>query len=303
MHPRNLHIHGYDFAALAESVPALAGYTVEKFGRITIDFTNPAAVKCLNQALLKHHYRVQQWDLPQGFLCPSVPGRADYIHHLADLLAADNGGIIPTGKKLIGLDIGTGANLVYPIIGSASYGWQVVGSEVDKTALNCARLIASSNPALSKLIKLREQSEPTSIFAGVIHPQDQFAFTMCNPPFHASAQDAVQGSSNKIANLARNRQKRTGIKTASFKTGPVSLNFAGQATELWCEGGELAFVKRMISESQNHTQQVGWFTSLISNKDHLKPLCNMLEGMPVSAVKTINMAQGNKVSRFLAWRY
>lgn len=39
------------------------------------------------------------------------------------------------------------------------------------------------------------------------------------------------------------------------------LNFGGQQQELWCEGGEVAFITQMIAESQQFGRQVKWFTS------------------------------------------
>src|SRR2546426_285023 len=95
LHPRNPHRARYDFAELCRSSPALAPFVGHNnYGGESIDFANPAAVKALNQALLKKFYGVAQWDIPAGYLCPPIPGRADYLHHVADLLAADNGGVI-----------------------------------------------------------------------------------------------------------------------------------------------------------------------------------------------------------------
>ena len=91
LHPRNRHHQRYDLPALCQAHPDLQGYiTLNPLGEQTIDFANPQAVKALNKALLAHFYAVKHWDIPDGFLCPPVPGRADYIHHLADLLAGES---------------------------------------------------------------------------------------------------------------------------------------------------------------------------------------------------------------------
>lgn len=120
MHPRNRHLNGYDFSYLVKQLPELAKWLViNKAGDTSIDFSDAKAVKMLNQALLKSYYNVDFWDIPEGYLCPPIPGRVDYIHYLADLLADDNNGVIPTGKQIKVLDIGTGANLVYPLTGSS----------------------------------------------------------------------------------------------------------------------------------------------------------------------------------------
>ena len=44
--------------------------------------------------------------LPTNALMVGVPGRADYVHHIADILSKDNEGIIPSGQHVIGMDIG-----------------------------------------------------------------------------------------------------------------------------------------------------------------------------------------------------
>jgi len=106
-------------------------------------------VRCLNQALLAQTYQIKHWMIPVGYLCPPIPGRADYIHYVADLLAG--AGKVPTGKQVGVLDIGTGANCIYPIIGSQSYGWKFLATDIDPVSVKTACLFVESNPCLSKL--------------------------------------------------------------------------------------------------------------------------------------------------------
>jgi len=47
------------------------------------------------------------------------------------------------------------------------------------------------------------------------------------------------------------------------------LNFGGQSMELCCEGGEEAFVCRMIKESARLPGSCLWFTTLISKSSSL----------------------------------
>jgi 23S rRNA (adenine1618-N6)-methyltransferase len=301
MHPRNLHKHGYNFAELSSTLPKLKSFLITTpLGTTSINFSDPLAVKTLNAALLAHFYHVNNWNIPADHLCPPVPGRADYIHHIADLLAEDK--VQQKGDSITGLDIGVGANLIYPILGSQIYGWRFVGSELNADSIKSARAIVKHNPQLSKLITLRQQTDISSIFDEIINPKDQFDFSMCNPPFHASQEDAEAGSQRKNKNLARNKQKRQNQK-ASKDDDEKKLNFAGKSNELWCEGGELAFIKRMINESRAYSLQVKWFTSLVSKKDNLKSIYRHLEHIKVKQVKTITMGQGQKTSRFVAWSY
>jgi len=134
MHKRNKHQGRYDLELLVKTVPELQTRVfVNDHGVESIDFFDPEAVKLLNRALLLVHYGVEYWDIPEGYLCPPVPGRADYIHHLADFFEA------PKGSHIRALDIGTGANCIYPIIGHSEYKWSFVGSESESTAYQNAR--------------------------------------------------------------------------------------------------------------------------------------------------------------------
>jgi len=288
LHPRNRHRGRYDFAALTACHPALAQFVaVNNWGSESIDFANPEAVKTLNQALLHHFYGLAHWDIPEGFLCPPVPGRADYIHHLADLLAEDNQRVVP--KDINVLDVGCGANLIYPIIGHSEYQWRFTGTEVNPQAMTAANGIIAANPGLNRAVRLRRQKDSQAIFSGIIHKNDLYHATMCNPPFHASAADAHEGSQRKLRNLGLDRN--------------APLNFGGQQDELWCEGGEKAFIGRMITESVTFARQCVWFTSLVSRRENLPELWRALEVADVAAVRTIDMAQGQKQSRFIAWTF
>lgn len=287
LHPRNRHHARYDLPALCQACPALTPFIVRNPAQeMTINFADPQAVKTLNQALLAAFYGVQHWDIPDGFLCPPVPGRADYIHHLADLLAEgeDN---IPRNASV--LDIGTGANCIYPLIGQHDYGWRFTGTDVDAQALSNAQSIINDNPGLSRQIRLRRQKDPHAILTGIIHKNEFYDATMCNPPFHDSADSARQGSERKRRNLGQAQD--------------AALNFGGHEQELWCEGGEVGFIRKMIAESRQFARQVMWFTSLVSRGDNLPELYRALtEAGAVKVVKK-EMAQGQKQSRFIAWTF
>ncbi|MBF7073906.1 23S rRNA (adenine(1618)-N(6))-methyltransferase RlmF [Glaciecola sp. MH2013] len=300
MHPRNPHNKGYNFDELATSYSPLKAFLVPKAdGKHSIDFAQPEAVKALNAALLSHYYKVHFWDIPSGFLCPAVPGRADYIHYIADLLKQSSS----QSESVIGLDIGTGANLIYPIIASQSYGWQMIGSDINPISFASAKAIAKSNKNLSKKINLRFQNEK-SIFKGIINDGEYFSFTMCNPPFHESAAAAMSGSRKKNKNLARHKHKRQqGTEKNSSAIDKDKLNFGGQQSELWCDGGEFRFVKQMIEESVRFSQQVGWFTSLLSKKENAQALLEIAKHAGATEQLAIQMAQGAKASRFIAWRF
>lgn len=293
LHPRNRHQGRYDFPALIKVSPELAQFVITNpYGKPSIDFASPEAVKVFNRALLKQFYGIQYWDIPPGYLCPPIPGRADYLHGLADLVAADHQGQIPRGGRVQVLDIGTGANCIYPLIGQAEYGWRFVGSDIDPQALAAARLLVQSN-RLDKAIRLRQQNNPQHIFEGLLGSEERFTLSLCNPPFHASLEEATQSSQRKWRNLG---------KLDSSRALPV-LNFGGQAAELYCEGGEAAFISRLAEESRRVAHQVCWFSTLVSKAGNVALLQKQLKRLAALQVEVVEMGQGQKRSRFVAWTF
>jgi 23S rRNA (adenine1618-N6)-methyltransferase len=291
LHPRNPHRFRYDFAELIKSCPELGQYVKEnQYGNESINFADPSAVKMLNTALLKHFYGITYWEIPEKYLCPPIPGRADYIHYIADLLASCNCNMIPAGESISVLDIGTGANCVYPLIGHHEYGWNFTGTDIDPVSINSAQKIIDLNN-LAGHIDLRIQKSHSEIFRGIIKPEDRFDITICNPPFHASAEDAEAGTLRKLSNL--NSKKIT---------GPI-LNFGGQNRELWTPGGEEFFIDNMIKESSQFSNNCFWFTTLVSKKTTLPGVYKALKKVKAAEVRTIEMAQGQKISRIAAWTF
>jgi 23S rRNA (adenine1618-N6)-methyltransferase len=285
---------------LTEALPALTDFLVANpfdTRELTIDFANPAAVMALNAALLKVFYNVGSWSVPPGYLCPPIPGRADYVHHAADLLARDRGGTIPRGPEILALDIGVGANCIYPLIGHHEYGWQFVGSDTDAVALQSAQQIVDANAGLAAAIELRLQASPQKIFEGILTPDDHFDFVLCNPPFHASARAAEAGATRKWKNL-----RKAGRSQGDAESKP-KLNFGGQPAELWCEGGEAGFVGRMVAESVHVKAQISWFSALVSREENLPAIYSALREVGARRIETIAMAQGQKKSRIVAWQF
>ncbi len=297
MHNRNRHKKGYNFKALVKVEPTLSKFIIKnKFnGQDTINFSDAIAVKTLNLALLKCHYQISFWDIPDGYLCPAIPGRVDYLHHLKDLLSKTPNQFLPQNNAINVLDIGTGASCIYPILGQREYGWHFVASDIDPVSIKVAKHIVLANKGLKNSVHCRLQTNENYIFSGIINDDEFYHLTLCNPPFHKSIADASEGTSRKWQNL--NKIKPVG------ETQLTSLNFGGQKAELWCNGGELAFIGKMIKESMQYHHQVLWFTCLVSKKQHLSKLKLLLKKAKARQIKVINMAQGQKISRFIAWSF
>lgn len=291
LHPRNQHRDRYDFKKLIAALPELAPFVkLNDYDSESVDFFNPEAVRMLNKALLKAHYGIDYWDIPPDYLCPPVPGRADYIHYMADVLASSNKGIIPRGKNVHCLDIGVGANCIYPLIGVHEYGWYFVGSDIDKSALDAAKKIIVTNKLEDK-IELRHQEEPDDIINGIIADNEYYDLVICNPPFHSSLLEAKSGTLRKLNNLSGGK-----------RNAPV-LNFGGKFNELWCKGGEARFIRFMIIQSQYFADSCFWFSTIVSKKNHLRDIYEELDHRKATDVRTIPMGQGSKTSRIVAWTF
>lgn len=287
LHPNNKHRGLYDFNLLIKTCPELAGFVKpNQYKNPSIDFFDPAAVKALNKALLKQYYNIQYWDIPVNYLCPPIPGRAEYIHRIAEFIHQP----VPN-TKIKCLDIGVGANCIYPIIGTFEYGWNFVGSDIDPIALESANNIIQQNTGLKDKIELRLQKNTENIFAGIIQKNETFDITICNPPFHASAQEAQKGTERKLRNLKQEKNPKK------------ILNFGGQSNELWCNGGELNFIKKMILESAEVKNNVKWFSVLVSKESNVLPIMKTLDLTKVHMTNTITMNMGNKSSRIILWTF
>ncbi len=292
LHKRNKNRERYDLKQLVKVVPALAKYVVpSKFGEDSIDFSHPDAVKLLNKAILMDSYDIEYWEFSDQNLTPPIPGRADYIHHMADLLMENNFGKLPEGNKITCMDVGVGASCIYPLIGVSEYGWNFIASDVDADSINSAQNIALNNPMLKGKISCKLQHSPNDIFYGILRKDEKIDLTICNPPFHGSVDEAKKAALRKVRNLGgRDIQKPT-------------LNFGGNVNELVYPGGEYKFIHKMIRESEKFYKSCLWFSTIVSKQSNLKGIYKTLNKYGALDVRTIPMGTGNKSSRIVAWTY
>ncbi len=283
LHPNNKHSQDYDFDTLCTAFPSLKEFVfTNKFNTQTIDFANPKAVKILNTALLKTYYKIEQWNFSDENLCPPIPGRVDYIHHLNDLFKASK---IKDSINI--LDIGTGATCIYPLLGNRTYDWQFIGTDIDAESLKNSQLIIDNNN-LSNQISLKLQDRSDTIFSESIFDRQQFAASICNPPFYSSQYEAVEANARKLKGL--------GIET-------TQRNFSGNQNELWYKGGEKAFLHNYLYQSSLFKTSCFWYTTLVSKKGNIESMIASLNKLGATNIKNIPMHQGNKVSRIVAWTF
>jgi 23S rRNA (adenine1618-N6)-methyltransferase len=292
MHSRNKHKGRYNLDLLVKNNSALKSYIISNpKGEKTIDFSSYKAVIELNKALIGHYYKISNWNIPEGFLCPPVPGRADYIHHAADILGMKNKGKIPKGENIHCFEIGVGAGVIYPIIGNHEYGWKFTCSDIDQQALESSKKIISSNKQIKDSVEFRFQRKEKEIFRGIIRQTDEFDITICNPPFYSSYDEAVKSNVRKTRNLH-------GKSNSSPR-----FNFGGKSNELVFKGGEKDFVYRMIKQSKIFAGNCLMFTTLVSKEDNLRFFKSELRKINAKEFDIIPVEQGNKKTRILWWTF
>lgn len=279
------HKNNYNFEVLIETYPKLQPFVFKNtYGNLTIDFSEAKAVRVLNSAILKADYGINYWQFDDNNLTPPIPSRVAYIHLLNDLLQTCN-----LNKNVQVLDIGTGANCIYPLLGQSVYNWQFVGTDVNKNSIKQAKQIIAKNHLEDK-ISIRLQNNPNQIFQGVLAKTDIFALTMCNPPFY---KDEVEANSATLKKL----------KGLNNETNSISRNFSGISNELWYKGGEKAFLHNYLYESSLFKNQCFWYTTLVSNKENVKSMYASLNKLGATTIKTLPIKIGQKKSRVVAWTF
>ena len=292
LHPRNKNRDRYDLSALTEINSELKQHIrPNKYGGKSINFSNPVAVRELNKSLLNHYYGIKNWEFPDDNLCPPIPGRADYIHHVADLLADNNLSNIPKGYKVTCLDIGMGASCIYPLIGAVEYGLKFIASDIDEKSIKSAKKIINSNSLIKDNIECRLQKNKNLIFKNIINEDEKIDLIMCNPPFHSSKEEAQKSTLRKLRNLSDKKLKKTHV------------NFAGVSNEIIFKGGEIKFLENIINESKKYSKNCYWFSTLVSKQTNLKRTYKLIDKTGAYFIKTIPMGTGNKTTRIVAWTF
>lgn len=171
-------------------------------------------------------------------------------------------------RQLTLVSRGTGASCIYPILGCALHAdWEFAASDIDSDSLESARHIitdlrnnsslekqprlpaAKHTKSLAQRIHLFPRSDRQALLLnrkdlaplqpiGCSSRGDELLYhvSMCNPPFYESEEDMQ--------------------RSLQAKSEPPSAICHGSAGEMICEGGEVSFISRMITESADLSEQV-----------------------------------------------
>lgn len=286
-----------DHEELASAYPNLQPFLVSgrQNGASSIDFLSAEATRFYNQALLHRWFGIKL-SLPSNHLCPTALSRTRYIRWIASLVQ-----YCPSQQEqIVGIDVGTGASCVYPLLGKAIYNWNFIATDIDDESLASAAENVKQNCWTDSISVIRAARQDLSdggqstqsplfhILQGALDapstrklqessPTFSSAhFSMCNPPFFESVEDKVP------------RQDTVCIATAS---------------ELATSGGEVEFVKQMMYESAQLGERVSWYTTLLGKKSSLYPLVAYLKTLNPLDIQDTTFKQGRNTRWALAWTF
>ncbi|KAK7044830.1 S-adenosyl-L-methionine-dependent methyltransferase [Favolaschia claudopus] len=279
MHPRNPYRTPPDFFQLAKSYPPLEPCLISVSGGHSIDFKDENSQRRLTEALLHRDFNISL-NVPPNRLCPPVPNRLNYVLWIQDILRATG---LSEGTTVLGLDIGTGASAIYPLLScSLNPTWSFIATDVDKVSLSCARSNAEKN-GLSARIQICETTPQALIFSPLQGPDIRVDFTMCNPPFYSSHEDVAASAEAK-----------------EFEPNAVCT---GADVEMITEGGESAFVGRMVIESVDIGTRCRWYTSMLGKMSSLTQIVTSIREHSIENYGITEFVQGSTRRWAIVWSF
>lgn len=109
-------------------------------------------------------------------------------------------------------------------------------------------------------------------------------FCMTNPPFYESEEEMLQ--------------------SAAKKSRPPFTACSGAKVEMVTEGGEVAFVERIVNESLILRERVQWYTSMFGFLSSLARVVDRLRENGIDNFAVTEFVQGNKTRRWaVAWSF
>ncbi|ORX68754.1 hypothetical protein DL89DRAFT_268528 [Linderina pennispora] len=272
-----------DYQILSTQYPDLKQYlrANTNTGRLNVlDFGSPDAVRTLNKAMLKVHFDLDI-QLPENSLCPSVPNRYGYVKWLADTFTDEFG-----DTEVVGLDIGTGASCIYPLLGArAIKNSKFIGSDINQESIEVANDNIKRNCLLSRIQTYLNTTRTRKIpLDAAGFPYKTLSFCMCNPPFYADEKERA--------------------RLENMKGEAPILSTSGKDDEFYTDGGELAFVIGLVDESLVFRNRVRWYTTMVGRKSTLVELRKRLRSeKDVIRIKEHKITLGKTTRQFIAWSF
>jgi len=293
-----------DFAVLAEHHPGFRAHVINSSdGKARINWNDPAALKALTAATLSFKYHIK-WDIPDGSLCPPVPNRATYLRWVDRLLRATVE-IGNQGDGFTGIDVGTGASCIYPLLGVALFGHRFLATDTDSVALEWAAKNIEANEWGDRIVT-RLQADSKKILEDVLEDDEEADFVVCNPPFFDRAASSY-GSGDESDDASETTAEAVTAYGGHGSANP-SVPRRDRATVLTrhehsTEGGEVAFVGRMIEESLLLRERITWYTTMLGRKQSLTTLRQRLETHKYVSIRCTTISRGKTTRWLLGWTF
>ena len=268
-----------DFSLLIKKFPELTKYTLLKNedGEYSFNWSDNKLSLLITKCILDFYFKIKYYSIPNNFLIPPVPSRLNYINLIKTLLISFN---ILTSKEeneIIGIDIGTGANLIYPLLGYSLYKWKFICSEINNEAFENSIKIIKENK-LEEYIKLIKQKYKNYIFVGIINREKKYTFSICNPPYYDYEDEIKKEDKNKNC----------------------EYNF----DEIYYKNGEVGFFNKYFQESLCYSKNIFLFTYLIGKKSNAEKIYDQIsEDKNIRYCDMKKIKTGNNIRYIIFWTF
>ncbi|KAL8643146.1 MAG: hypothetical protein Q9226_008425, partial [Calogaya cf. arnoldii] len=313
--PRTVYDQDVDFSVLALQDPDFKTH-LKSNGQL--DFSDPAAVKQLTISLLKRDFGIRI-ELPDDRLCPPLPNRFNYILWIQDLLDTTSTSYDDRyypAREVVGLDMFVSPSPQFDtdtILVNAQYAFEpdnnslseaqervaytlysdvhnerngdspLQTTDIDDKNLSYARQNILANNLKSRIRPfLTKPNDPLIPLDALC--LENITFTICNPPFYSSSADL--------------------LSSALSKSRPPHSTCTGSPIEMVTPGGEIAFVTRMITESQRLRERCQWYTTMLGKYSSLDVVIEELKKTGVGNWAVKEFVQGGKTRRWgVGWSW
>ena len=261
---------------LIKEFPELKKYIIKhndnELEEFTFDWNNSDLSLLMTKSILNYYFNIKYYHIPKGFLIPPIPSRLNYLNLIFTLLKDIS------EENVIGIDIGTGANIIYPLLGNSLYNWKFICSEINNESYNNAKIILEKNN-LEQKINLIKQDNKNNIFLGILNREKKYIFSMCNPPYYDYEQEI------KIEDKKRDNE----------------FNF----DEVYYEKGELGFFQRYFEESICYKKNIFLNTILIGKKSNSEIIYDKINTFKdiINLCDIKKIQTGNNVRYIIYWSF
>ncbi|GBB93819.1 hypothetical protein RclHR1_22370002 [Rhizophagus clarus] len=287
MHPRNRYKDkSPDFSVLAFKYPSFYPFVhYSKEGKPFIDYKNPEAVRELTYCLLREDFNLFL-DIPLDTLCPPVPSRLNYIHWIEDLVSSTESHEESGQHTVYGIDIGTGASCIYPLLGcTLNKNWVFLATDIDEKAVKYAKDNVQRNSLDDRItVHYNKMGKKILLDENMIKDTTlKFSFCMCNPPFYENQEEYEKGVENKL-------------------TTPHSV-CTGSSNEMFTPGGEFQFIKDILEESLFLRTKIRWYTSKIGRLETVNKMVCELKKVGIDNYVITEFCQGFTRRWGIGWSF